>query len=60
MPSHVPMKFKEEPRRILLVLPTWVGDVVMATPFIDALFRRFPDAEISLLMQRHLLSLIHI
>ncbi len=46
------------PGRILLVLPTWVGDVVMATPFIEALFRRFPEAEIHLLMNRHLLGLL--
>ena len=47
-----------EPQRILLVLPTWVGDVVMATPFIEALFRRFPTAEIHLLMNRHLYPLL--
>lgn len=46
------------PDRVLLILPTWVGDVVMATPFIDALFRRFPRAEITLLMNRHLFGLL--
>ena len=52
------LQFKEEPRSVLLVLPTWVGDVVMATPFIRALHGRFPEAEITLLMNRHLYSLL--
>ncbi len=56
--SVTPMHFDTPPGKILLVLPTWVGDVVMSTPFIDALFRRFPDAEITLLMNRHLYPLL--
>ena len=52
------LSFGHEPRRILIVLPTWVGDVVMATPVIEAIFKRFPAAEISLLTQRHLHSLL--
>ena len=52
------LQFDLAPRRVLLVLPTWVGDVVMATPFIEALFRRFPDAEITLLMNRHLFGVL--
>ena len=40
------LQFESEPQRVLLVLPTWVGDVVMATPFVQALFARFPDARI--------------
>ncbi|RLQ23331.1 lipopolysaccharide heptosyltransferase II [Seongchinamella sediminis] len=52
------IQFSREPARVLLILPTWVGDVVMATPFIDALFQRFPQAEITLLMNRHLFSLL--
>lgn len=52
------LHFNEEPGRVLLVLPTWVGDVVMATPFIRSTFKRFPDAEITLLMNRHLYPLL--
>ena len=52
------LQFKQTPQRVLLVLPTWVGDVVMATPFVRALFERFPDAEITLLMSRHLFPLL--
>ena len=36
-----------EPKRILVVLPTWVGDVVMATPTLAALRRRFGQAHIA-------------
>ena len=46
--TAVSRQFDQTPQRVLLVLPTWVGDVVMATPFISALFARFPEAEISL------------
>jgi heptosyltransferase-2 len=49
-----PINFSSEPERVLIVLPTWVGDVVMATPFIKAVFRRFADAKVSLLLYRHL------
>jgi heptosyltransferase-2 len=56
--SGKPLSFRREPERILIVLPTWVGDVVMATPVLQALFGRFPDAEISLLTQRHLFPLL--
>jgi heptosyltransferase-2 len=52
------LRFDTPPQRILLVLPTWVGDVVMATPFVRGLFERFPDAEITLLMNRHLYPLL--
>ena len=33
-------------RRIVVVLPTWVGDTVMATPALRALRRAAPDAEL--------------
>jgi heptosyltransferase-2 len=33
-------------RRIALVLPNWVGDVVMATPALRAVRESFPDAEL--------------
>lgn len=57
MPRKV-LSFKTEPKRILIVLPTWVGDVVMATPVIQAVFSQFPNSDISLLTQRHLYPLL--
>jgi lipopolysaccharide heptosyltransferase II len=52
------LRFARIPERILIVLPTWVGDVVMATPVLQALFERFPGADIAVLTQRHLLPLL--
>jgi len=34
------------PARVLVRLPTWIGDVVMATPALRALKARWPDAEV--------------
>ena len=39
------------PRRILLVLPSWVGDLVLATPAVAAIRKRFPHAHITGLMK---------
>lgn len=39
------------PRRILVSVPNWIGDVVMATPALAALRRNFPDARIVHLMR---------
>lgn len=47
-----------EPRKIVVRLPNWVGDVVMATPAIRALRRRFPAAEITLLMKAYVGDLL--
>ena len=52
------LSFSRDPERILVVLPTWVGDVVMATPVLRAIHERFPAAEISLLTQKHLYPLL--
>jgi heptosyltransferase-2 len=40
-----------DPSRILIVMPTWVGDVVMATPTLRAIRDRFPHAHITLLIR---------
>ena len=37
--------------RILIVMPSWVGDAVMATPALRAIRARFPAARISLLIR---------
>ncbi len=43
---------------MLIVLPSWVGDVVMATPFIRAVRRRFSSARLAGLVRPNLRALI--
>lgn len=38
-----------DPKRILVYMPTWVGDVVMTTPALRALRKRFADSHITLI-----------
>ena len=40
-----------EPRRIIIALPTWVGDAVMATPVLRAIRGRFSQAHIAFLVE---------
>ncbi len=47
-----------DPRSILVVLPTWVGDFVMATPTLRAIRDRFPDAHIVFLLEPNLQQLV--
>ncbi|MHC4064301.1 MAG: lipopolysaccharide heptosyltransferase II [Planctomycetota bacterium] len=49
---------KPSPKRILVVLPSWVGDLVMATPTLRALREHFADASITLLTRPALTDLI--
>src|SRR5215208_3429314 len=42
-----------EPRKLLVVQPSWVGDAVMATPTLRALRELYPAAHISYLMRRY-------
>ncbi len=46
------------PKSILIVLPTWVGDFVMATPLLRAVRTQFPSAQITLLAEPNLRELI--
>ncbi|MFH1110285.1 MAG: glycosyltransferase family 9 protein [Planctomycetota bacterium] len=47
-----------EPSSILLVLPTWVGDLVMATPMLRAIRSRFAEARITFLLNPNLRDLV--
>jgi heptosyltransferase-2 len=47
-----------DPRSILVVLPTWVGDFVMATPALRAIRDRFRRAHITFLMEPNLRGLV--
>ena len=42
---------------MLVILPTWVGDFVMATPLLRAIRRRFDGARITFLLEPNLLDL---
>ena len=43
----------QQPQRILVIQPSWVGDAVMATPALRALRERFPEAHIAYLCRRY-------
>ncbi|PCI95277.1 lipopolysaccharide heptosyltransferase II [Candidatus Aerophobetes bacterium] len=38
-----------EPKKILLRMPNWVGDLVMATPVIEDIKTRYPDSELTVM-----------
>ena len=42
-----------DPKKILVVQPSWVGDAVMATPTLRAIRDLYPQAHISYLMRRY-------
>jgi len=44
---NIPMSWAD-PERIVVLLPNWVGDVVMATPALRALRRRRPGSRVTL------------
>jgi heptosyltransferase-2 len=46
------------PRRIIVVLPTWVGDAVMATPTLRAIRARFSQAHIAFLAEANIRPVI--
>lgn len=48
----------KQARSLLVILPTWVGDFVMATPALRAIRTRFPNARITLLAESNLNDLI--
>ncbi len=46
------------PERILVVLPNWVGDVVLATPTLAAIRRHFSKARITFLMRGYVADVV--
>lgn len=49
---------EQETRSVLVVLPTWVGDFVMATPILQVIRKRFANARITFLAEPNLRELI--
>ncbi len=47
-----------QPSRILVVLPNWVGDLVLATPALRALREQFSQAHIAFLVKSHLAEVL--
>src|SRR5437763_13707014 len=50
MNATSPPIFSEPPRRVLIIKPSAIGDVVHALPVLNLLRRRWPDAHISWLV----------
>lgn len=48
----------QPPRRLLVVVPNWVGDVVLATPALAALRAGLPDAQITYLMRPYVAEVV--
>jgi heptosyltransferase-2 len=48
-----------EPKKILVIVPNWVGDVVMATPAFRSLRLSFPEAEITYLARPYVTGILH-
>ncbi len=46
------------PSRILFVMPTWVGDAALATPLIEAIHERHPQARKDFLLKPYLRGLL--
>ncbi len=42
------LHMNDQPRRVVVMLPNWVGDAVMFTPTLRAIRARFPEAELVL------------
>jgi heptosyltransferase-2 len=52
------MKTSYAPDRILVICPNWIGDAVMATPALQAVRERFPNAHVALLAKPRISELL--
>ncbi|MBI3620916.1 MAG: lipopolysaccharide heptosyltransferase II [Nitrospirae bacterium] len=53
------MTTRDEPRRLLVRVPNWVGDVVHSLPAVAALRARFPRAELTVLARGEAGTILH-
>ena len=58
MSSPASISFEQTPRKILLIKPSALGDVVHALPIAHLLKRRFPEAKLDWLISRPLIDLV--
>lgn len=56
--SPFQLNLREEPRNIIVRLPNWLGDAVMATPVLHELRQKWPQASITAMAQGAVASLI--
>ena len=49
---------KLNPKSIIVRMPNWLGDLVMATPILVDLKNHFPDAEITAMCQSNVAALL--
>ncbi|MEM1109920.1 MAG: lipopolysaccharide heptosyltransferase II [Planctomycetota bacterium] len=55
----MPKRDQHQPaERLLVVLPTWFGDILMATPTLRALRRLWPETHLSVLVRDNLTELV--
>lgn len=55
----MPKRDQHQPaERLLVVMPTWFGDILMATPTLRALRRLWPDAHLAVLVRENLTDLL--
>ncbi len=52
------MDIQQTYKNILVVLPNWVGDIVLATPTLKAIKAGFPESNITYLLRPHLFEII--
>ena len=41
-----------DPTKILIRMPNWLGDLMMATAFCQAVLERFPEATVDLIIRK--------
>jgi heptosyltransferase-2 len=56
--AGVSIATQDEMRRLLVVIPNWVGDVVLATPTLAALREHFQRARITYLLRRYVAEVV--
>lgn len=51
-------KWKNEPKNIIIRMPNWLGDAVMATPVLAEVRKKWPEAKITVMCQSNIAPLV--